>query len=65
MDHPPPTLAPPPSPVLAGIHVLDLTVIVQGPRAGAVELGVYTEEVLLEAGYTWEEIAGLRAAGAW
>jgi crotonobetainyl-CoA:carnitine CoA-transferase CaiB-like acyl-CoA transferase len=28
------------------------------------ELGQHTEEVLLEAGYTWEEIGALSAAGA-
>lgn len=29
----------------------------------APELGQHTEEVLLEAGYTWEDIAGLKEAG--
>ena len=29
------------------------------------ELGQHTEEVLLEAGFTWEELEELRAAGAW
>jgi crotonobetainyl-CoA:carnitine CoA-transferase CaiB-like acyl-CoA transferase len=35
-------------------------------RAGgpAPELGAHTEEVLLEAGYTWEEIGALQEAGA-
>jgi formyl-CoA transferase len=28
------------------------------------ELGQHTEEVLLEAGYTWDEIGALSAAGA-
>ena len=35
------------------------------PGAVAPELGQHTEEVLLEAGYTWEEIADLRERGAW
>jgi crotonobetainyl-CoA:carnitine CoA-transferase CaiB-like acyl-CoA transferase len=34
------------------------------PGAVAPELGQHTEEVLLELGYTWEEIGGLRDAGA-
>ena len=34
---------------------------VQGP---APELGQHTEEVLLEAGYTWGEIERLKDAGA-
>jgi len=33
-------------------------------RSLAPELGQHTEEVLLEAGYTWEQIADLRAKGA-
>ncbi len=35
------------------------------PSAVAPELGRHTEEVLLEAGYTWDEIAALHDAGAW
>jgi crotonobetainyl-CoA:carnitine CoA-transferase CaiB-like acyl-CoA transferase len=35
------------------------------PSGIAPELGQHTEEVLLEAGYTWEEIAALRGEGAW
>lgn len=35
------------------------------PSAIPPELGQHTEEVLLEAGFTWEEIAALRDAGAW
>src|SRR5262249_6394004 len=33
-------------------------------RAAAPELGEHTEEVLLALGYTWEEIATLKDAGA-
>jgi crotonobetainyl-CoA:carnitine CoA-transferase CaiB-like acyl-CoA transferase len=33
-------------------------------RSLAPEMGQHTEEVMLEAGYSWEEIAGLRAKGA-
>lgn len=35
-----------------------------GVRGPAPEVGQHTEEVLLEAGYSWEEISGLREAGA-
>ena len=34
---------------------------VQGP---APELGQHSEEILLEAGYTWEDITSLKDAGA-
>ena len=34
------------------------------PHASAPELGQHTEEVLLEAGYGWEDIARLKDAGA-
>lgn len=34
------------------------------PRSAAPEAGQHTEEILLEAGYTWEEIADLHAASA-
>jgi crotonobetainyl-CoA:carnitine CoA-transferase CaiB-like acyl-CoA transferase len=34
------------------------------PGLVAAELGQHTEEVLLEAGYSWDEIEALRAAGA-
>jgi formyl-CoA transferase len=33
-------------------------------RAAAPEFGQHTEEVLLEAGFDWEQIAELREAGA-
>ena len=33
-------------------------------RHGAPEFGEHTEEVLLAAGYSWEELAALRDAGA-
>ncbi len=35
-----------------------------GVRGFAPEFGQHTEEVLLEAGYTWEEIEALKARGA-
>ncbi len=35
------------------------------PGGIAPELGQHTEEVLLEAGFSWEEIASLREQGAW
>jgi formyl-CoA transferase len=34
-----------------------------GVRGPAPEFGQHTEEVLLEAGLSWEEIAALRAQG--
>jgi crotonobetainyl-CoA:carnitine CoA-transferase CaiB-like acyl-CoA transferase len=33
------------------------------PRSASPELGQHTEEVLLELGYTWEDIAGLKESG--
>ncbi|MGH7819487.1 MAG: CoA transferase, partial [Candidatus Binatia bacterium] len=33
-------------------------------RHGAPELGEHTEQVLLEMGYSWEDIASLREKGA-
>ena len=33
-------------------------------RSAAPELGQHTEEVLLAAGYSWEEIEALRSEGA-
>ena len=35
-----------------------------GPRSSAPELGQHTEEVALEAGLSWEEIASLKELGA-
>jgi crotonobetainyl-CoA:carnitine CoA-transferase CaiB-like acyl-CoA transferase len=35
-----------------------------GPAGPPPELGQHTEEILLEAGYAWEEVEGLRARGA-
>jgi CoA:oxalate CoA-transferase len=32
-------------------------------RGPAPEVGQHTEEVLIEAGYSWEDIAGLRDSG--
>jgi len=34
------------------------------PVADVPELGQHTEEVLLEVGYSWDDIAALSAAGA-
>jgi formyl-CoA transferase len=34
------------------------------PAVTAPELGQHTEEVLLEAGYTWDEVTTLRERGA-
>jgi crotonobetainyl-CoA:carnitine CoA-transferase CaiB-like acyl-CoA transferase len=33
-------------------------------RRPAAEIGAHTEEVLLEAGYSWDDIARLKEAGA-
>jgi crotonobetainyl-CoA:carnitine CoA-transferase CaiB-like acyl-CoA transferase len=44
-----------------GIHMSETPAGVQG---GGPELGQHTEEVLLEAGYSWEEIERLKDAGA-
>ena len=33
-------------------------------RSPAPEFGQHTEDVLIEAGYTWEEIGALRESGA-
>ncbi|HEY7293398.1 MAG TPA: CoA transferase [Dehalococcoidia bacterium] len=35
------------------------------PGIATPELGQHTEEVLIESGFTWEEIAALREHGAW
>ncbi len=35
-----------------------------GPKGAAPEIGQHTEEVLLEAGYTWDDIGRLREEGA-
>jgi crotonobetainyl-CoA:carnitine CoA-transferase CaiB-like acyl-CoA transferase len=37
---------------------------VRGVAPPAPELGQHTEEVMLEAGYSWEEIARVRDSGA-
>ena len=34
------------------------------PGAAAPELGQHTEEILLDAGYSWDDIAALRESGA-
>ncbi|MCX5999603.1 MAG: CoA transferase [Chloroflexi bacterium] len=55
-------------PVLGDVKVpgvpLSLSKMEAGPRAKAPELGEHTEEVLLELGYDWEQIAQLRDQGA-
>jgi crotonobetainyl-CoA:carnitine CoA-transferase CaiB-like acyl-CoA transferase len=43
---------------------LDFSATAWAPRAAAPELGQHTEEVLLELGYDWEAIAGLKERGA-
>jgi CoA:oxalate CoA-transferase len=43
------------------VHMSETPEAIQG---GGPELGQHTEEVLLGAGYSWEEIEGLRRAGA-
>lgn len=35
------------------------------PGVGTAELGQHTEEVLLEAGFSWDEIAQLQTDGAY
>jgi len=35
-----------------------------GPKGAAPEIGQHTEEVLLEAGYTWDDIGALQEVGA-
>ena len=47
--------------VVPPVRFSDTPAAVGGP---APELGQHTEEVLLEIGYSWEEIADLQAAGA-
>jgi formyl-CoA transferase len=42
---------------------VNLSVTPGAIRSAAPEFGQHTEEVLLEVGLTWEEIAGLRDAG--
>jgi crotonobetainyl-CoA:carnitine CoA-transferase CaiB-like acyl-CoA transferase len=44
--------------------VVNLSATPGAIRRAAPEYGQHTEEVLLEAGYTWEEIAALRETGA-
>ena len=50
------------------LTLVRVPVTFSGPLAEAPvrlpELGQHTEEVLLEAGYSWDDIAGLSAEGA-
>lgn len=46
----------------SGLRVVELAQWVFVPVAGAL-LAEHTESVLLEIGYTWDEISGLRDAG--
>ena len=49
-----------PAPLSTHLATIDLG----NGRLAAPELGQHTEEVLLEAGFEWEEIAALRETGA-
>jgi crotonobetainyl-CoA:carnitine CoA-transferase CaiB-like acyl-CoA transferase len=46
--------------VAAGVNLSATPATIRTP---APEFGQHTEEVLLQAGYSWEEIEGLRNAG--
>ena len=43
------------------VHLEDTDI---GPKSAAPELGQHTEEVLLELGYSWDDITGLQDSGA-
>jgi crotonobetainyl-CoA:carnitine CoA-transferase CaiB-like acyl-CoA transferase len=43
---------------------IDMSATPANPGVTAPELGEHTEEVLIESGYTWEDIGALREAGA-